>query len=53
MAEAVPIVEGACDLTDYYSKAQEVIKTVNDGVHCAEMLYNLKQYVSYGNNNSP
>ena len=53
LAEAVPIEEGVCDLTSFAEEAYEVIKLVNDGDHCHEMHYNLKQYVSYGNNNSP
>ena len=53
LAEAVPIEETICDLTSFTEEAYKVIKLVNDGIDCVEMLYNLNQYVSYGNNNSP
>jgi len=51
--EAVPIEKTVCEVTKFTNEAYDVIKMINEGVQCAEMFYNLKQYNSYANNNDP
>lgn len=49
LPEAVPIEEAVCDVTSFASKVIKIVKEINEGIECLEIIHNLKQYVSYGN----
>ena len=51
--EAVPIEKTVCAVTKFTNEAYDVIHMVDQGIQCAEMFYNLKQYDSYVENNDP